>query len=53
MAHCETAVALALSTGASVHEEEVVIESPDGSRVTVSVHIDPIRDKDGSRLSVS
>src|SRR5258705_4794982 len=52
MAHCETPVALALSTGASVHEEEVVIERPDGSRVTVSVHIDPIRDKDGSIVGV-
>lgn len=52
MAHCETPVALALSTGASVHEEEVVIERPDLSRVTVSVHIDPIRDKDGSIVGV-
>jgi PAS domain S-box-containing protein len=48
MAHCDTPVALALNTGVSVHDEEVVIERPDGSRVTVSVHIDPIRDKDGS-----
>src|SRR5882724_1798037 len=48
MAHCDTPVALALSTGVSVHEEEVVIERPDGSRVIVSVHIDPIRDQDGS-----
>jgi PAS domain S-box-containing protein len=48
MAHCDTPVALALRTGVSVHDEEVVIERPDGSRVTVSVHIDPIRDQDGS-----
>jgi len=48
MAHCDTPVALALETGASVHEQEVIIEKPDGSRVTVSVHIDPIRDRDGS-----
>ena len=48
MEHCETPVALALNTGKSVHEEEVVIERPDGTRVTVSVHIDPIRDKDGA-----
>jgi PAS domain S-box-containing protein len=47
MAHCDTPVALALKTGVSIHEEEVIIERPDGSRVTVSVHIDPIRDKDG------
>src|ERR1700680_2991135 len=29
MAHCDTPVALALITGASVHEEEVVIARPD------------------------
>ena len=52
MAHCDTPVALALETGASVHEEEVVIERPDGSRVTVWVHIDPIRDKDGTIVGV-
>src|SRR6266853_444701 len=52
MAHCDTPVALALTTGESVHDEEVVIERPDGSRVTVSVHIDPIRDKDGTIVGV-
>jgi PAS domain S-box-containing protein len=52
MAHCDTPVALALSTGVSVHEEEVVIERPDGSRVIVSVHIDPIRYKDGAIVGV-
>jgi len=35
MAHCDTPVALALATGASVHDEEVVIARPDGSRMTV------------------
>jgi PAS domain S-box-containing protein len=52
MAHCDTPVALALKTGDSVHEEEVVIEKPDGSRVTVSVHINPIRDNDGGIVGV-
>jgi PAS domain S-box-containing protein len=52
MAHCDTPVALALTTGVSVHEEEVVIARPDGSRVLVSVHIDPIRDKDGTIVGV-
>ena len=52
MAHCDTPVALALKTGASVQEEEVVIEKPDGSRVTVSVYIDPIRSNDGAVLGV-
>jgi PAS domain S-box-containing protein len=48
LAHCDTPVALALKTGVSVHDEEAVIARPDGSRVTVSVQIDPIRDKDGT-----
>jgi PAS domain S-box-containing protein len=53
MAHCDTPVALALSTGASVHEEEVIIGRPDGTRVHVSVHIDPIRNpKDGHIIGV-
>jgi PAS domain S-box-containing protein len=53
MAHCDTPVALALSTGISVHEEEVIIERPDGSRVHVSVHIDPIRNPtDGQIIGV-
>src|SRR6202049_1534363 len=52
MAHCDTPVALALKTGVSVHDEEVIIERPDGSRVTVSVHIDPILDKDGAIVGV-
>ena len=52
MAHSDTPVAFALRTGVSVHEEEVIIERPDGSRITVSVHIDPIRDKDGAITGV-
>ncbi len=52
MAHSDTPVALALSTGVSIHRQEVVIARPDGSRVTVSVHIDPIRDKDGAIAGV-
>ena len=52
MAHCDTPVALALRTGVSVREEEVVIEKPDGSRVSVLVHIDPIRDKDDAIVGV-
>jgi signal transduction histidine kinase len=48
MAHCDTPVAAALYTGVSVHHQEVVIERPNGSRVTVSVHVDPIRDHRGS-----
>jgi len=35
-----------------VHEQEVIIEKPDGSRVTVSVHVDPIRDDNGTIIGV-
>jgi PAS domain S-box-containing protein len=52
MAHSNTPVAHALATAASVHEEEVIIERPDGSRVTVSLHIEPIRDRDGKIIGV-
>jgi PAS domain S-box-containing protein len=52
MAHCDTPVALALTAGVSVHEQEVIIEKPDGSRTTVSVHIDPIRERDGAIIGV-
>jgi PAS domain S-box-containing protein len=53
MTHCDTPVVLALSTGASVHEKEVIIGRPDGSRVHVSVHIDPIRNpKNGQIIGV-
>jgi PAS domain S-box-containing protein len=48
MAHCDTPVAQVLKTGIPVHHEEVVIERPDGSRITVSVDIDPIGDKNGA-----
>jgi signal transduction histidine kinase len=48
MAHCDTPIAAALYTGASIQRQEVVIERPDGSRVTVLVHIDPIKDNNGT-----
>jgi PAS domain S-box-containing protein len=50
--HCDTPVAIALTTGASLHDKEVIIARPDGSRVTVSMHVDPIRDKDGTIAGV-
>jgi PAS domain S-box-containing protein len=52
MAHCDTPVALALKTGSSVHEEEVIVGRPDGSRVHVAVHIDPIRSPEGRIIGV-
>ena len=52
MAHCNTPVGLALREGLSVRNEAVVIERPDGSRVQVSVHIDPVRDDSGTIIGV-
>jgi len=48
MPHGETPVALALATGEPAHDEEVIMARPDGSRVTVSVHVDPIRAASGA-----
>jgi PAS domain S-box-containing protein len=52
LAHCDTPVALALKTGAPTHGQEVVIEKPGGSRVNVLVHIEPIRESNGSIAGV-
>ena len=48
MAHCDSPVAAALYSGVSTHEQEVIIERSDGCRITVSVHIDPVRDSSGA-----
>ena len=53
MAHSDTPVAQALTTGVSLHREDVVIERPDGTRVTVCVHIDPVRDDHGTIVGVT
>ena len=45
--HARTPMATALRTGRSQRDKEVVIERPDGSRIVVRVHIDPIKDRDG------
>lgn len=52
MARGDTPVAFSLHTGTSVHEAEVIIERPDSTRVTVSVHIDAIRDENKSIIGV-
>jgi PAS domain S-box-containing protein len=52
MSHCDTPVAEVLETGIPVHRQEAVIERPDGSRVTVSVNIDPIRGEHGEVVGV-
>ncbi len=46
--HADTPMALALSEGREFRNQEVVIERPDGTRITVLVNIDPIRDERGN-----
>ena len=46
--HEDCPMAVALREGTSYRNEEVIIERPDGSRVTELVNIDPIRDADGT-----
>jgi PAS domain S-box-containing protein len=43
----ETPMARALSEGRAFRNEEVTIEQPDGTCITMRVHIDPLRDADG------
>jgi PAS domain S-box-containing protein len=52
LAHGDTPVALALKTGAPTYGQEVVVEKPGGSRVNVLVHIEPIRERNGSIAGV-
>ncbi len=47
--HHETPMAEALRTGRPARNEEVVMERPDGSRIIVSVNIDPLYSKTGAR----
>ncbi len=42
-----TPMAVALREGGGCRGQELIIERPGGSRVTVSVHIDPLRDEQG------
>ena len=45
--HDETPMAEALRSGKPAHDQKVIIERPDGSRVCVLVNIDPLYDQDG------
>jgi signal transduction histidine kinase/ActR/RegA family two-component response regulator len=48
--HSETPMALVLRTGEAANDQEVIIERPDGSRVTVLVNIAPIFDEAGKQI---
>lgn len=52
MGHSQTPVALALSKDISVHNDEIIIERPDKSRVHVSVHAFPLRDENEKIVGV-
>src|SRR5581483_11894872 len=43
-------MALALRTGQGFNREEIVVERPDGSRLTVLAHANPVRDESGRLL---
>jgi PAS domain S-box-containing protein len=46
----ETPMARVLATARPLHGKDVVIERPDGSRLTVLVHIDPLLDDTGGLI---
>jgi PAS domain S-box-containing protein len=48
IAHDRCWMALALQTGREYQAEEIVIGRPDGSRVTMLAHANPIRDQSGA-----
>jgi PAS domain S-box-containing protein len=45
--HRECPMAVALREGRAYRNEEVILERPDGSRITALVNIDPVRDSAG------
>jgi PAS domain S-box-containing protein len=45
--HADTPMAEALRTGVPVHNAQVIIERPDGSRIVALVNISPLRDAQG------
>ncbi|MBC7855010.1 MAG: response regulator [Pirellulaceae bacterium] len=48
--HDECWMALALRENKGFHRQEVIVERPDGSRLTVLVHINPLHDESGKLL---
>ena len=45
--HSQGPMAMAVKTGKPVRNEEAIIERPDGSRIILTVNIDPLFDSDG------
>jgi PAS domain S-box-containing protein len=50
MPHSETPMEWVLRTGQEARDQEVIIERPDGSRVTVLVNIAPLFDENGTQI---
>lgn len=50
LAHAYTPMAEAIRSGRSSRNERVIVERPDGSRVTISANIDPLYDREGRRI---
>jgi signal transduction histidine kinase len=50
MPHRETPMEWVLRTGAAARDQEVIIERPDGSRLTVLVNIAPLFDESGALI---
>jgi signal transduction histidine kinase len=48
MPHDQSYMAKVLREGITVHDQELIIERPDGSRITVLANIAPIRDEAGT-----
>jgi signal transduction histidine kinase len=53
MAHSDTPIKQVLKDGISIREVDVIIERPDGSRSTVCVHLDAVRDAHGTIVGVT
>ncbi|MDX1540893.1 MAG: PAS domain-containing protein, partial [Geminicoccaceae bacterium] len=51
--HEQSPMASVLRTGQSARDEEVVIERPDGSRVTVLANIEPVLDEEGELVGAA
>ncbi len=45
--HAECWMAVALETGEQYHQQEVIVERPDGTRAFVLAHVTPLRDATG------
>ncbi len=51
ISHSQCCMALALQTGNQFNGHEVILERPDGTRVTVLAHVNPLRDEFGKVAS--